>query len=117
MRGRINIMDLFYAPFNIVHEFYYFTFLIKEQKEKDRKDEEKKKQEEEKAIERVKEMNKPKLTMVSNRLSPAAQAQESRHIKSQSDESSKREQTSKSELAPSINMNIEDLVEALEEGV
>lgn len=110
-------MDLFYAPFRIVHEFYYYTFLIKEQREKERKEEEKKKEEEAKAAERIKEMNKPKLTMVSNRLSPAAQAQESQRIKSQSDENAKREQISKSELAPSVNMNIEDLVEALEEGV
>lgn len=113
-------MDLFYAPFNVVHEFFYITFMTQELKEKDRKEQEQKQKEEEEAAKRVENMNRPKPALLSNRLSPAAQARESQYIKSQSDEESRRNnrQSNKSELSPSTgNVDMEDLVEALEEGV
>lgn len=119
MRGRVNMMDLFDLPFNIVHELYYYTFLIKEEREKERKAEEKKNKEEEAKKSRLEEMNRRKPALFDRRMSPAAQAREVKHNKSQDDEKQKSEGQNKAEsvLPPSSSgVDMEDLMDALEEG-
>lgn len=119
MRGRINIMDLFDIPMTRLRELFYYSFNIKEQREKERKEQEKKKREEEEKRAKREEANKPgKVNHIfEKRLSPAAQARESRHMKSQDDEKKKSEELSTAaELAPPPNVDMEDLIDVLEEG-
>ena len=121
MRGRINIMDLFDIPMSRLRELFYYSFSIKEQREKERKEQEKKKKEEEAKKAKQEEMNKPVKAnyIFEKRLSPAAQARESRHKKSQDDEKRRSEEqklSTAAELAPPPNVDMEDLIDVLEEG-
>ena len=43
-------MDLFNAPFNLVHELYYYTFTVREAREEDRKKEEQEKKKKEEVL-------------------------------------------------------------------
>lgn len=117
MRGRVNIIDLMDMPFNRVHELYRYTFLIKEEREKERIAEEKAREEKE-IKERERENNrKIKPIQFDKRLSPAAQAKESQQIKSQVDESKKSEENITTELPTPPRFDMEDLTDMLEEGI
>lgn len=118
MRGRINFMDLYNAPYNLIHELYYYSFTIKDSREKERKAEEKKRKEEAEKKNKMDDIKKESHKFFDRRLSPAAQAREVAHKKLQ-DDAKKREEKKNSEIAaeptpPSIDM--EDLVDVLEEG-
>lgn len=117
MRGRINFMDLYNAPYNLIHELYYYSFSIKDSRERERKAEEKKRKENEEKKNKMDDIKKESHKFFDRRLSPAAQAREIAHKKSQ-DDAKKREENN-SEIAaettpPRIDM--EDLVDVLEEG-
>ena len=119
MRGRINLMDLFDAPFNLVHELYYYTFTVREAREEDRKKEEqekKKKEEEEKA----RQQSRKKLpTSFDRPLSPAALAKASKAMKAQADDEKKSEGNIFKNSEPSLPSNIDtgELADLLEEGL
>ena len=118
-RGKINVIDLYDKPLNLVHEFFYNTFLIQEAKLAQRKAEEEKARAEKEAEEKRNAKQNSKPIQFSNRLSPAAQAQESQQIKAQSDDKSKSEENSYTNSEPILpsNLDLEDIAEALEEGV
>lgn len=112
-------MDLFDAPLNLVRELYYYTFMIKEQREQERKKEEKEKKEKEEKEKEREKINKRNPSFFERRLSPAAQAREARHMKSQDDELKKSEENkseSTAEIAPPQNIDMEELIDVLEEG-
>ena len=117
MRGRVNIIDLMDMPFNRLHEFYRYTFLIKEERENERIAEEKAREEKEKKEKERAENRKIKPIQFNNRLSPAAQAKESREIKSQADELKKSEENITTELTTPPRFDMEDLTDLLEEGI
>ena len=106
-------------PFNRVHELYRYTFLIKEEREKERIAEEKAREEKEaKEKEREKNRNqKMKPVKFDKRLSPAAQARENQVNKSQADENKKSEENITTELPTPPRFDIEDLTDMLEEGI
>ena len=118
MRGRVNLMDLFNAPFNIVHELYYYTFTLKEAREEDRKKEEaeqKKKKEQEEARQKS---SKKSVHSYDRPLSPAALARASKKMKSQADEDKKSEDNKmNSELSLPSNIDTNELADLLEEGL
>lgn len=109
-------MDLYDRPFNILHELYYYTFTVAEEREKARKEEQKKREEEQKK----KEPKKLTPRQFDRRLSPAAQAKANKEMKESQDDVNKgSEDKSKSqpELASPPNVDIEDIVDIMEEGV
>ena len=119
MRGRVNIIDLMDMPFNKLHEFYRYTFMIREEREKERIAEEKSREEKE-AKEKERENNrnqKMKPVQFDKRLSPAAQARENKHNKSQADEKDKSEDNITTELPTPPRFDMEDLTDLLEEGI
>ena len=96
-------MDLFNAPLSYVRELFYYTFLIKEEKENERKaDEKKKKEQEERQKEREKNFKRDH-KFFNQRLSPAAQAQ---HIRSQNDEQ-KREENKRTDIAETASPSVD----------
>ena len=105
-------MDLYNAPFNLVHELYYCTFMIKEAREAERKEQEKKEAE-------TKNNNKPYRPKVfTDRLSPAYMAKEINEKKSQDDAAKK---TSEGKNEPIISsppnttgIDVEDFADLLE---
>lgn len=108
-------MDLFNAPFSYVHELYYYTFLIKEEREKERKEKEKEEADKREREKRIESINKRAPMTFDKRFSPAAQAQEARKNKSQADEN--KSENNNAEPAPSIPTgSLEDLVDIIEEG-
>lgn len=119
MRGRISVMDLYDKPFNIIHEFLYYTFTIKEEREKQRLEEEKAKQAEADKQKRKEKALKRTPYKFDRPLSPAAQARESKHNKSQADEQKREEINSSTtgSIAPPSDIDMEDIVDMLEEGI
>ena len=119
MRGRINIVDLYYAPFNFVHELYYYTFMVKEAREADRKKEEEEKKKREEEAKAKQKPNKKIPTTFDRPLSPAALAKASKELKSQADEEKKSEGNilSNSELSLPSNIDTGELADLLEEGL
>ena len=104
-------MDLFNAPFNLVHELYYYTFTVREAREEDRK-----KEEEEKA----RQQSRKKLpTSFDRPLSPAALAKASKAMKAQADDEKKSEGNIFKNSEPSLPSNIDtgELADLLEEGL
>ena len=116
MRGRVNIIDLYNAPYNLIHEFYYYTFCIKDSREKERRETEKKQEEEKKRKDKMENIKKESHKFFDRRLSPAAQAREMRHIKSQDDEKKQKELNEITAESAAPNIDMEDLVDVLEEG-
>lgn len=110
--------EIYDAPLNYIHELYYYTYQIRDAREQERLAKEKEEQKKQEGRDKIEEMNKRHPTMFDKRLSPAAQARESRHIKSQNDELEKaKDNIGTNTEGPSMDsIDMEDLVDAIEEG-
>lgn len=114
-------MDLYYAPLYIPREFYRVVYDIRMERyheEKKRKEEEEARAKEEQRREEEQKRDKRlKTKILDKRLSPAAQARETKH-NSQDDVKNKEDQEKAPSLPapPPTGLNVEDMIDILEEG-
>lgn len=112
-------MDLYYAPLYIPREFYRVVYDIRmeryQEEKKRKKEQEEKEKEERRKIEEEKRNKRLKTTILDRRLSPSAQAKETKHS-AQVDVKDDENQKEKAETAPLAGLDMENLIDILEEG-